>query len=301
MAFDIGGLLEGLFGGGRSPQAQDPNEIAVPGKALPKSRFNDGSILGDKFSVGSTGRNILGGLGDAFLLQAGMDPRYAPKLKAAREAEAMEDFTSDPRSAIMRLNQIDPDKAAKLWGEQQDFGEKQRLNDSSIDVDEVQIRNADDIHKQRGLDIAAAVLGTARSAEDYPAIRAAYYRTLDKYGAESPIDLPESIESIEDLYALRNSGIPAKDQATLSSQAEYRDELIKQREAAAKEATNRTVITTTAAGDRAARAEEERLRRLRIEEEGRDRRAKLKGGKAKPGAVKFGTRPDGTRYVLPTS
>ena len=56
-----------------------------------------------RFGVRGTLRDILGTVGDAFLVQSGNDTVYAPQVERERQANAMAGMTSDARNTIERL------------------------------------------------------------------------------------------------------------------------------------------------------------------------------------------------------
>jgi hypothetical protein len=79
-----------------------------------------------RFGVKGTLRDILGTVGDAFLMQSGNNPMYAQKRNQERMADAMVGFSADPLAAMERLaNAGYGDQAAAL--QKQFFGQ---LNDA---------------------------------------------------------------------------------------------------------------------------------------------------------------------------
>lgn len=71
------------------------DEAAAAGKNSPKRS----GMFGTKGTV----RDILGILGDAFLVQSGNKPIYHPQRQAEKEGDAMAGFTQDPLAALERL------------------------------------------------------------------------------------------------------------------------------------------------------------------------------------------------------
>ena len=96
-----------------APITGDPEEIAVSGSS-PFGTLKRGLVQTGPFSMGQTGGNILGLIGDALLVQSGNQKQYDPRLQQARAAEALASYTDDPMDAIRRLNEIDPAAAAEL-------------------------------------------------------------------------------------------------------------------------------------------------------------------------------------------
>lgn len=66
------------------------------------------------FGTKGTLRDILGTLGDAFLVQSGNDRIYAPQRQMEREGDAMFGVTQDPMQAIERLAVHNPPAAQEL-------------------------------------------------------------------------------------------------------------------------------------------------------------------------------------------
>ncbi len=60
------------------------------------------SLLPEKVQHGTL-RNILGAIGDAFLVQSGHDPTYGPRMQRQKESNAMAGYTNNPRAAIENL------------------------------------------------------------------------------------------------------------------------------------------------------------------------------------------------------
>ncbi len=66
------------------------------------------------FGTKGTLRDILGLVGDAFLVQSGNKQVYAPKRAQERMSDALSGFTQNPLAAIERLANENPDAAAEL-------------------------------------------------------------------------------------------------------------------------------------------------------------------------------------------
>jgi hypothetical protein len=67
------------------------------------------------FGVKGTLRDVLGTLGDAFLVQSGNNRVYAPQRQQEKEADALFGFTQDPMQAIERLAVHNPEAAKELY------------------------------------------------------------------------------------------------------------------------------------------------------------------------------------------
>lgn len=147
----LGQLLgsEGVGGMAPQPQPQAPPqpvpppeeapELVVESDGLPPSKYRRG-LLGGAFGVGRTGGNILGLIGDAFLMQAGQRPIYSPRLQELREAEALEDYATDPRKALKQYQMVNPQDGLDRWDKYEDnvradgqLTRQNRLLDSQIE------------------------------------------------------------------------------------------------------------------------------------------------------------------------
>lgn len=66
------------------------------------------------FGVKGTLRDVLGTLGDAFLVQSGNKRIFAPQRERERQGDAMAGFTRDPRAAAERMAIHNPEMAAQM-------------------------------------------------------------------------------------------------------------------------------------------------------------------------------------------
>lgn len=137
MAFNLGRFLGGMVGLDPARQAADPalpplapgiappvaggDEILVTG-SRPSVRGPDAPVMGNTnyqeeaqsamaaapqrkglFGTKGTLRDILGVVGDAFLVQSGNKAVYAPRREQERMGDAMAGFTADPVGAMERM------------------------------------------------------------------------------------------------------------------------------------------------------------------------------------------------------
>ena len=104
-------LQNGANGGRPTAMPQQENE----GEPLSVSGRNPYERKG-LFGVKGTLRDVLGTLGDAFLIQSGNKAIYSPIRQREHVADAMRGFTDDPLSAIQALNKAGfPDQAQSLY------------------------------------------------------------------------------------------------------------------------------------------------------------------------------------------
>lgn len=217
-----------------TPMAGDPApvdngpDITVNG---PQSQYRTGILSGksgDKgiFRPGSLGGNILGALGDAFLVQGGAAPQYAPRLKALREAEALKGFQADPQNAIAQLTQVDPASGLKLY----DTVNDNQFRDKAFDLK----KRADDLDYQNSTDSRALALLSSATADTYPQILNWVKRYYSTRGVQPSFDLPETYDEAK-IKALTMSGIPVDKQADLADRAANRAALTSYRNVVTKQ------------------------------------------------------------------
>ena len=123
------------------------------------------------FGTKGTLRNILGTLSDAFLVQGGADPQYAPLRERERLSDAMTGYTQNPQAAAERMAyQGFGDQSTKVWNESQ----TQQVNQGTLEArrEEIKRKGAEDGDK-RFLDFSRAFSQYAGSAtpETYDRIR----------------------------------------------------------------------------------------------------------------------------------
>ena len=104
------GILDSLFEQYSSPdyRGQVSGNIQAPQADI------TGPAHKGMFGVKGGLRDALGVLGDAFLLQAGRDPMYAPARKNERIGDVLQGYGVDPVAAINEISAIDPAAGMKL-------------------------------------------------------------------------------------------------------------------------------------------------------------------------------------------
>lgn len=275
------------------PMAGDPmptdeaagNEIVVEDDPI-TSRYKRGLVTKGPFSMGRTGGNILGLLGDAMLVQSGNQKQYEPRLQQARASEAMAGYTDDPMDAIQRLNEVDPPAAAALM-------DKLRAHQLDTDKLGVEAIGANDEFEGTTHERAQALIGAATEST-YPAMRERYYNYYASRGIDPMYELP--VEFDEDaIRSLATAGIPVGDQRELEEKARYNTGILEQNAKNEFGRNWREAYGEIKADKRSNRSEAGR--ETRNVRDNRTRRDTAKGGSARP-TIKFGTRKDGTRYVI---
>lgn len=94
-----------------------PNDRAIEAVQADVARGQEASDRRGLFGVKGTLRDVLGLVGDAFLVQGGRDPYYAPRRRQEQISDAMAGFTEDPTSAAERVGYYDPKLGQEILGE----------------------------------------------------------------------------------------------------------------------------------------------------------------------------------------
>lgn len=84
------------------------NEDAVMGRQADVRKTEEASTRRGMFGMRGTLRDVLGVLGDAFLVQSGKNPMYAPTRQREKISDAMAGYTVDPVGAAERVSFYDP-------------------------------------------------------------------------------------------------------------------------------------------------------------------------------------------------
>ncbi len=261
-----------------------PNEIAVSSTPF-RNSLREGIVRRGPFSIGHTGGNILGAIGDALLIGAGRDPVYAPRLHRARSAEALIDYTQDPQRAIDQYSQVDPEKAmilADRLAERQSVGAYRNS----------QIQANNDEYENRTHGVALGLLGAA-TPSTYPAIRQRISDYYQSRGITPLFDLPEQYDE-EAVQSFARGGIPVAKQAKLAEDRRYHDAVIGQdrMEEAGRTQRNREDNATSTANNNA-----DNVTSRANNTATNDTRRATSSTIARPN-IRFGRRADGTRYVI---
>lgn len=132
------------------------------------------------FGLKGTGRDLLGLLGDAFLVQSGNKPMYRPAMEQEMLGDAYQDFTKDPMTAIAKIGRVDAPLAAKMY-------------DSHLDSQDRNNRIAATLENQNfnnGLKLTTAAGGylAGANANTYPAMRANLIERAKRIGQPSLFD-----------------------------------------------------------------------------------------------------------------
>lgn len=203
---------------GASPQTQTPEDDILVQAASPSFQENDPAPppLGNRsfveeaqqalgtlpqrrglFGTRGTLRDVLGTVGDAFLLQAGRNPLYAPQRQRERVADALTGFTANPLAAVERLSQVDPEAASQLFETVAQQNARQRqLEQQALEAQSklgATQGKEGDVRYQDYADRFSSLLGSA-TPETYDKIKPLLqvYKTRGGLGDEFPI--PDSFD-----------------------------------------------------------------------------------------------------------
>lgn len=238
----------------------EPEPIAVEGNPI-RSGYREG-LLGGAFGVGRTGGNILGILGDALLMNEGLDPIYQQRLQRARASEALADYRQEPGRAIDAYAQIDPQGAATLADKQREIALDTQTTQSNL---EKAAREREDYINNLG----AGYLSTVTDQQSYDRVLGILDNLYDRAGLENPYRriLPENYNEAA-IQAGLGFPLQAKDRANLEI---TRTDKEARRIQDAKEEFGRNwreAFGETMATTRAIRQEQGRDRRARMKQDG---------------------------------
>lgn len=282
------GLAALLGKQGPMPAAQAPAapadvtmpDVTVTGTPF-SNKYHEGLIRSGPFSVGQTGGNVLGLLGDALLVGSGHDAIYQPRLQRARESEALIDFADDPMRAISQMSQVNPDKAQKLYNDyvssQNDTSRTASLNRAAEQAFE------NNIHQR-----ALSFLGAA-TPDSLPGV----VELIKKYYTDSgvtPMFNLDDVHSVDDAIRLASGAVDVKDQRKLAEDRRYHDAVIAQDRVEEGGRNRRESMQQEGANQR--NREDNATSRANTQD-----RVAAQRGISKP-KLNIKTRPDGTRYVV---
>jgi hypothetical protein len=129
------------------------NDIKMRDEAL--RRGEEASDRRGMFGMRGTLRDVVGLLGDAFLVQSGNNPMYMPTRQKERFSDAMAGASNNPMAAYERAMGVDPGSAEEFY---QNYA-KNNLTSQRIDLDRSDLarRLEDDAMTRAGQIMAAAV------------------------------------------------------------------------------------------------------------------------------------------------
>lgn len=199
------------------PPTGSPADVVVPGASMTGPNLHQGLIRNGTFSIGQTGGNILGMLGDAFLTQAGRQPQYAPRLFQQREAEALQDYGNTPDSqaaALNKLMMINPSAAVQGFNE---LNTRTRQGTAAEDVHNAAL----EAMTNQGRNILGGMFNVATDPKSFAAILKQAQGVKDRY-SNMGIDLGDLPSSPEEAQQYAGGTIGAGQQRQLAALQAYR-------------------------------------------------------------------------------
>lgn len=163
------------------------------------------------FGIKGTLREVLGTVGDVFLVGAGNKPIYMPQRQREREGDALAGFTQSPRGAAERMTAVNPE-LARLLGNDVATQEVAQMNAQRMAEKEAAARKA------KGIDLLSRAAGSVNnetylSSGDRKGMREIMQGLVDSYGLGDEYKLPETYDE-NWMRTLQYSGMPAQSQVS---------------------------------------------------------------------------------------
>lgn len=201
------------------------------------------------FGTKGTLRNILGSLGDAFLVGSGAQPMYAPQREREQLSDAMTGITQggqEAMNAIERMAQVDPEAAAKMYN--QVVGQQAKAQEIQQAQLEAQAKA-----KETAIKTFGQFSGSA-SKETYDRIKPILQDIKARGGLGDEFVIPETYDEAL-LNSYRYGAMPAQQQVSTDLRAK-----------------------TVAQGDERVRQGDERISENRRSNKAREQISRSKGG-----------------------
>ncbi len=166
-----------------------------------------------RFGTKGTLRDVLGTIGDAFLMQSGNAPMYAQKRNQERMADAMVGFSQDPLAAMERLaNAGYGDQAAAMqqqFMKQLNDAQTQQLRQAGHELD--QQKNLQKSYEDYGA-LFSQMMGAA-NPETYPRLIPIMQRIKEVGGLGDEYQIPDVFDE-NYAAAIAQGGMPVSRQIT---------------------------------------------------------------------------------------
>lgn len=204
------------------PSPVDPGQpdIQVNNTSLPDPTRRLGLVHGGTFQIGHTGGNILGLIGDALRGQAGLDPMYAPRVQTARDAEALQNFSTDPLAALQKLTMTNPGAALPAFNQYYDNQRADKATNTAV-------RDKDAEYEDKANDAVGAMLYGANE-KTFPQVLA----RAKAFAARRGIDVSELPGTWDDAKSWALGRVPVDKQEGIEGLNAYRDASVDARNAA---------------------------------------------------------------------
>lgn len=300
------------FGGGS--QGNSPYELSLNSGAPTEEEVNEIPVMAAEprkgiFGIKGQARDILGLIGDAFLVQGGADPVYAKRRQEERIADALMDYGTDPDKAIGTLAGVPgaAEQARKMRDDRsQEVNRQGTLENArrktTAEIDEKQL-------EREGI-VLGRVASMMDSVKGDPAAWKLMKNQALLYAAGKGVKLPYDIpDEPSDKFIYRE--VAPKDKAQLEDTEAYRDatlglerekvkETKRKNKAEEKIETIKTAATTAGIYSEAAKRQDD----IQNPKKSGSKYGRPSGGGGKPpmnprkknDAI---VSPDGTRWVSP--
>ena len=217
---DLGGLEDIVVEGGDSNKSFKVTEAEIPELPIKNNKVIEELLDAREgnpqrkgmFGIKGTLRDILGTVGDAFLVQSGNKQVYAPQRAQERRSDAMAGFTQDQMAAVERMAQEDPDTAIKLYEYVQSNAAKEQAAAATRQKAQV-----DSVEK--GGRIIGQISGSIKSQGAYDRNKSRLQYVIDTYGLGDFVKLPEKYDA-EFISELEKAGMQVNQQITTQQGAE---------------------------------------------------------------------------------
>lgn len=206
-------LLPGLMGNNQG--IIDPN--LLPQRNVPPPSYErQGSGIADLLGIKGKARDVIGNIGDAFLVQSGNAPIYAPHQRRENINEAMFGFADNPLEAMKRVSEIDPAMGMELLNKHNE--QQAKAQETALGNQKTQ---ADIFSRIRG---AAGGLMHGANEATYGPIRERALMLGKRYGVNLAEFLPEQYDE-NAISAFVNMGVGDPDKLIDNERdQEYKDE-----------------------------------------------------------------------------
>ena len=175
------------------------------------------------FGLKGTLRDILGTVGDAFLVQGGGNPLYRQTVDQEKTSDALSGFSANPMAAIERLAQVNPDAAAKLMQTTQtDMTNQGRVGAMKQHYSNMQ-DTAEAARYKQGATLLSSYLGSA-TPETYDKIKPILMQIKQRFGLGDEFQIPDKFDPNYS-KTMQMGGMPAQQQVY----SDYRDKSLDHR------------------------------------------------------------------------
>jgi len=174
------------IGGDVVVNAEPKRNIAEDDRVEPGPRKTDELVQRKGlFGVKGTLRDVLGAVGDAFLIGSGRNAIYRPQRQQEKLSSALYGFTDDPKAAIERAALENPEFAAGLNNQYQNQ-ETQRLRTAQIAAAQQAAIS------QKGYGIVGSLARTIKDPDSYKQAKPILERMKAQYGLD--FDVPDEYD-----------------------------------------------------------------------------------------------------------